>query len=130
MSDWDTIIGFVFYVAPCTAFAIWLTDISGEGGTLFQLGLTIAAILVCTGLWGVMQSPATTIDLMLEELRNPPKPVNLYLYNAEQAWMESDAPYKARCPHGLCISYHQPIYCIYCDNYPVNRLNKELRGGN
>jgi hypothetical protein len=32
-----------------------------------------------------------------------------------QRWLKSDAPYKAECRNGLCISFYHPIDCNDCD---------------
>ena len=31
-----------------------------------------------------------------------------------QRWFNHDAPYKAMCPKGLCVSYEHVIYCQEC----------------
>lgn len=32
-----------------------------------------------------------------------------------QRWINHDAPYKAECDHGLCVSYEHPIDCSKCE---------------
>jgi hypothetical protein len=32
----------------------------------------------------------------------------------EKRWQESDAPYKAKCESGHCISFYHPIDCVTC----------------
>lgn len=70
MSEWDTIIGFVFYVAPCTALWIWITSATDVMPPYMKLAGTIASLIGCTLLFHWMRSPATSIDKMLVDIKN------------------------------------------------------------
>jgi len=70
MSEWDTIIGFVFYVVPCTAGWIWITSLTDAISPYFRLLGIIITLIGCTLLHYWMRSPATSIDLMLIEMKD------------------------------------------------------------
>lgn len=101
----------VLYICPCIAV----------GALLLGIGGVFLALILCP-LLVIFIEPESLKDessffwkRIIEDVEKKQSNQEL-IHDPEKLkrWKDSDAPYKAQCAVGLCISYYHPINCQEC----------------